>query len=117
MTEKEIIIKKIDTIINFILEEGLQNVSKYSEIHYQKLILIFEKVKKSYLEFMPYVPGVLEEKSYENLSKSYQEMLELTKEAITIFLHKNVSKENGKISLKNIPLQNHPYTGCRGDFS
>lgn len=106
MSEKEIVINKMNTIINFILEHETLDVSKYSETYYQKLVLLFEKAKKSIKEFMPYIPGVLDEKSYANLLKNYQEVLALGQEAITKFLCKNVYKDNEKIRLTNIPIQN-----------
>ena len=103
MTEKEIIAGKIDTIINFIIEHAQEDVSVYSRYHYRKLILLLERVKKTVNNFILTIPGVLDESSYEQLRKNYQKILELTQEAIDLFIKNNIDNTTKK--LKSIPVQ------------
>ena len=103
MTEKEIIVGKIDNIINFIIEHAQEDVSVYSRYHYRKLILLLERVKKTVNNFILTIPGVLDESSYEKLRKNYQKILELTQEAIDLFIKNNIDTTTKK--LKSIPVQ------------
>ena len=103
MTEKEIIVGKIDNIINFIIEHAQEDVSVYSRYHYRKLILLLERVKKTVNNFILTIPGVLDESSYEKLRKNYQKILELTQEAIDLFIKNNIDNTTKK--LKSIPVQ------------
>ena len=103
MIEKEMVVSKIDAIINFIIEHAQEDVSIYAKYHYRKLILLLERVKKTVNNFISTIPGVLDENSYEKLRNNYQKILELTQEAIDLFLKNNVDSKQKK--LKSIPVK------------
>lgn len=100
MTRTEELIQKLQNLLIRIQEKPLKK-SSYTIGYYKRFAYSFGENINSIKDFITFILGVLDEKSYEDIKKDYNEILNLTEMAITIF-EKNFIDTNG--NLKSIPI-------------
>ena len=100
MTRTEELIQKLQNLLIRIQEKPLKK-SSYTIGYYKRFSYSFGENINCIKDFITSISDILDEKSYEDIKKDYNEILNLTEMAITIF-EKNFIDTNG--NLKSIPI-------------